>query len=52
MEPSKPKNIGILTTEKNKYQLIRLLGEGTTSRVYLSKNFNDQEVLAIKIFKT
>ena len=52
VEPSKPKNIGTLTTASNKYQLIRLLGEGTTSRVYLSKNFTDQEVVAIKIFKT
>ena len=51
-EPSKPKNIGTLTTENNKYQLIRLLGEGTTSRVYLSKNLTDEKVVAIKIFKT
>lgn len=52
MEPSKPKIIGTLTTNTNKYQLLRLLGEGTTSRVYLSKKLPDSDVVAIKIFKT
>ena len=52
MEASKPKTIGSLTSSKNKYTLIRLLGEGTTSRVYLSKNQADDALVAIKIFKT
>lgn len=48
----KIKTIGTLITEKEiQYDLIRLLGEGTTSRVYLSLRTIHQAVVALKIFK-
>lgn len=43
------KNIGILNQQ---YKLLRLLGEGTTSRVYLSNRLKDDFPVAIKIFKS
>ena len=43
------KSIGIFN---EKYTLLRLLGEGTTSRVYLAVRHEDNENVAIKIFKS
>jgi BR serine/threonine kinase len=40
--------IGVLNGE---YRLVRLLGEGTTSRVYLAFRAKDELPVAIKIFK-
>ena len=52
MVEGKLKNIGKLTTPNLTYQIIRTLGEGTTSKVYLCKRETDGELLALKIFKT
>jgi serine/threonine protein kinase len=45
---SKPKSHGILN---EKYQLLDLLGEGSTSRVYLGVRLEDNSFFAIKLFK-
>ena len=45
---TKIKNYGVLNQH---YQLVRLLGKGTTSRVYLAIRLKDNFQVAIKIFK-
>ena len=52
MDKSQKKEMVVVATLDGKYSLHRVLGGGTTSKVYLATRKADDQLVAVKIFRS